>query len=177
MITVLSKKKEQKYMEKVRMDGNALQTINEQTEAICLEAVRQNGDALEYVIEQTPQICLEAVRQNGFALRYVEKQTSQICLEAVKENSWALQYVEEQTEEIKLASLFDDYQSCDLDDLRDFFIEIDSPTAEMNLIYELLKDRQDDRVSSYQMTRLKLALNEINQRQSMYHILNQLYRH
>lgn len=176
MITVLSKKKEQKYMEKVRMDGNALQTINEQTEAICLEAVRQNGDALEYVIEQTPQICLEAVRQNGFALRYVEKQTSQICLEAVKENSWALQYVEEQTEEIKLASLFDDYQSCDLDDLRDFFIEIDSPTAEMNLIYELF-EQWGYQLPSYRFIRSQLVDQEICLNDSPYHVLECLYSH
>ena len=36
-----------------------------------LEAVKQDGDALQYVKEQTEAVALEAVKRNGDALRYV----------------------------------------------------------------------------------------------------------
>ena len=38
------------------------------------EAVRQDGDSLQYVKEQTEAICLEAVKQDGYSLRYVKEQ-------------------------------------------------------------------------------------------------------
>ena len=38
-----------------------------------MEAVKQDGDALQYVKEQTEAICMEAVKKNGDALRYVDK--------------------------------------------------------------------------------------------------------
>jgi hypothetical protein len=37
----------------------------DRTPEVCMEAVRINGLALNYVNEQTPALCLEAVRQNG----------------------------------------------------------------------------------------------------------------
>ena len=61
-----------------------------------LEAVKQNGDALQYVKEQSEAICLEAVKQNGDALRYVKEQSEAICLEAIKQNGYALKYVKEE---------------------------------------------------------------------------------
>jgi hypothetical protein len=36
-----------------------------------LEAVKRNGDALQYVKDQTEAVCLEAVKQDGDALQYV----------------------------------------------------------------------------------------------------------
>jgi hypothetical protein len=36
-----------------------------------MKAVKQDCNALQYVNEQTEAICLEAVKQDGFALRYV----------------------------------------------------------------------------------------------------------
>ena len=56
----------------VESDGDALQYVKEQTEAVCLKAVERNGDALRYVKEQTEAVCLKAVERNGYALRYVE---------------------------------------------------------------------------------------------------------
>ena len=43
-----------------------------------LEAVKQNGDALRYVKEQTETVCLEAVKQNGYALQYVNANVFEI---------------------------------------------------------------------------------------------------
>ena len=42
------------------------------TEKEALEAVKQDGDALQYVKEQSEAVCLEAVKQDGYALRYVD---------------------------------------------------------------------------------------------------------
>ena len=36
-----------------------------------IKAVNQDGDALQYVRDQTEAVCLAAVNQNGYALRYV----------------------------------------------------------------------------------------------------------
>ena len=58
----------------VEQDGDALQYVKEQTEAVCLAAVEQDGYALQYVKEQTEAVCLKAVEQNGFALRYVKRE-------------------------------------------------------------------------------------------------------
>ena len=63
------------------------------TIAAALEAVKRNGDALQYVKDQTDAVCLEAVKEYGNALRYVKDQTEAVCLEAVKEYGNALQYV------------------------------------------------------------------------------------
>ena len=38
---------------------------------VALEAVKRNGDALQYVKDQTEAVALEAVKRNGYALRYV----------------------------------------------------------------------------------------------------------
>ena len=193
----LSKEKEQEYIERVRMDGNELQSIDEQTEEVCLEGVKKNGRVLEMIENKTCDICLEAVKQNGLALTYVDKQTNEICfdamrrngfalryakekshklsLEAVKQNGYALDCVVNQTEEIKLMSLFDDFRSCDLDELNDFYKAIDNPTKEMNLIYQLLEGYQDYHLPSYQETRLKLTLKEMDWDASPYLVLDQLY--
>jgi len=45
--------------------------------------VKQDGDALQYVKEQTEAICLEAVKKNGYALRYVKEQIFKEELEMV----------------------------------------------------------------------------------------------
>jgi len=45
------------------------QGITEEKEA--LEAVKRNGDALQYVKDQSEAVCLEAVKNDGDALRYV----------------------------------------------------------------------------------------------------------
>jgi len=37
-----------------------------------LEAVKINGDALRYVKEQSEAVCLEAVKNDGDALQYVK---------------------------------------------------------------------------------------------------------
>ena len=63
------------------------------TKEEALEAVKRNGDALQYVKEQSEAVCLEAVKQDGYALRYVKEQSEAVCLEAVKRNGYALQYV------------------------------------------------------------------------------------
>ena len=61
-----------------------------------LAKVKQDGDALQYVEEQTEAICLAAVKQDGYALQYVREQNEAICLAAVKQDSNALRYVKEQ---------------------------------------------------------------------------------
>ena len=38
-----------------------------------LEAVKRNGDALQYVKDQTEAVALEAVKQDSYALQYVLK--------------------------------------------------------------------------------------------------------
>ena len=63
-----------------KIDGLALQYVNDQTSKICLAAVKQTGIALQYVNDQTSEICLIAIKQNGIALQYVNRQTSEICL-------------------------------------------------------------------------------------------------
>ena len=58
-----------------------------------LEAVKQNGDALQYVKEQSEAICLEAVKQNGYALKYVKEEQFIIVKElTLKEISELLGY-------------------------------------------------------------------------------------
>ena len=192
---ILSKEKEQEYIEKVKKDPIFLKEIEDQTEVICLEAVRRYGQVLEYVKEQTPELCLKAVKRDGWALEYVKDQTPEICLEAVKENiyalqfvkektlkicseavkqsKWALQFVKEQTEEMKLMSLFNGYEP--LDEFDNFYDLIEAPTTEMNFIYALLKNSREYQLPSYQKTRLKLALKQIRLTDSPYHVLEQLY--
>ena len=62
---------EEKALAKISTDGNLLQYVKNQTEAICVAAVEQDGYALKYVNNQTEAICIAAVKQNGGALRYV----------------------------------------------------------------------------------------------------------
>ena len=88
---------DEKYcLEAVKQDGDSLQYVKEQTEAMCLEAVKQDSDSLKYVKEQTEAICLEAVKQDGNSLQYVKEQTEAICLEAVKQDSYSLKYFDMQ---------------------------------------------------------------------------------
>ena len=161
-------------LEAVRQWGWSLQYIKNQTPEICLEAVRQNGLALEYVNEQTPEVCLEAVKQKGSALKYVKNQTPEICLEAVKSNGRALEYAEEQTEELMLISLFGHYRFYEPYEIGCLDKKYEDQTDEIKLIYGLLK-QWTYRFPSQQTIRSKLALNEINQEQSPYHVLEQLY--
>ena len=171
----LSKKKEQEYIEKVKQDGFYLKRIlKNQTREICLAAVRRNGMALQFVKEQTEEICLEAVKQKGSALKYVKNQTPEICLEAVKSNGRALEYTEEQTEELMLISLFGHYRFYEPYEIGCLDKKYENQTDEIKLIYGLLK-QWNYRLPSQQTIRLKLTLNEINQNQSPYHILHQLY--
>ena len=173
---VLSKEKEQEYIEKINKNPIFLKEIEDQTEVICLEAVERNGSALKYVKKQTPELCFKAVKEDGWALEYVEKQTFKICLEAVKEDGYLLGLVGEKTEEMKLTSLFDDFESYDSDELEHFYEMLDPNENEINLIYELL-ERWDYQLPSYREIRLKLALDEIRLTESPYHILDQLYHH
>jgi hypothetical protein len=53
------------------MDGDALQYVKEQSEAVCLKAVESDGAALQYVKEQSEAVCLKAVESDGAALQYV----------------------------------------------------------------------------------------------------------
>jgi hypothetical protein len=48
------------------------------TEKEILAAVKQNGDALQYVKDQTEAVCLEAVKQNSYALQYVKDYDLQV---------------------------------------------------------------------------------------------------
>jgi hypothetical protein len=43
-------------------------------EEFFLKAVERNGDALQYVKEQSEAVCLKAVERNGDALQYVKKE-------------------------------------------------------------------------------------------------------
>jgi hypothetical protein len=56
----------------VESDGDALQYVKDQTEAVCLKAVESDGDALQYVKDQTEAVCLKAVESDGDALQYVK---------------------------------------------------------------------------------------------------------
>jgi hypothetical protein len=89
----------------VKLCGDMLKYVKNQTEEICLEAVKKYGYALRYVKTQTNEICLEAVKNHGEMLTYVEDKTEEICLEAVKRNAWALGSIENQTEEMCLEAI------------------------------------------------------------------------
>ena len=117
---------------------------------------------------------MEAVRSCGLALQYVKERTSGLCFEAVKEEGLALEYVENQTEELMLISLFDDYRFYEPYELERFDEQFEDQMGETKLIHELLK-HWDYHLPSHQTIRSKLALNEINQEQSPYHVLDQLY--
>ena len=58
-----------------------------------LKAVESDGDALQYVMDQTEAVCLKAVESNGYALQYVRDQTEAVCLKAVERDGDALRYV------------------------------------------------------------------------------------
>ena len=70
----------------------------------CFVAVRVNGDNIMLVKNQTTELCLIAVNQKGSALRYIKRKTPEICLAAVRKNGHAIQYVPEQTPEMCLAT-------------------------------------------------------------------------
>jgi hypothetical protein len=99
------KSQHQKDMEAVRIDGDALCSIKNQTNEIVLAAVFQNGTALRYVKDQTTEIALVAVTQNGWAIRYVTNQTPEISLAAVTQNGLTLERVKSPTREIVLAAV------------------------------------------------------------------------
>jgi len=71
-----------------------------------LKAVERNGDALQYVKDQTEAVCLKAVEWNGYALRYVKDQTEAVCLKAVENDGYALRYVLSFDLFTRLAALF-----------------------------------------------------------------------
>ena len=79
-------------MKTIKQCGKALKYVK-QTPEICMEVVKIDGFALEYVEEQTPEICIAAVKQYGWALQFVKEQTPEICMEAVKRHGEALKYV------------------------------------------------------------------------------------
>ena len=70
----------QKDLQRVMLDGYALEFVNNQTEEICLAAVEEDGGSLRYVKRQTEEICLAAVKQSIKALKLVKEQTPEICL-------------------------------------------------------------------------------------------------
>ena len=47
----MNKELEKQLIEQVKKDSMSLESIEEQTEAICLSAVREDGFALQYVKE------------------------------------------------------------------------------------------------------------------------------
>ncbi len=101
------KNTEEEIIKAVESDGDALQYVKDQTEAICIKAVESDGDALQYVKDQTEAICIKAVERNGYALRYVKDQTEAICIKAVESDGDALQYVEIKSEEVyKIATSY-----------------------------------------------------------------------
>ena len=71
-----------------------------------LKAVEADGDALQYVKEQTEAVCLKAVECNGYVLRYVKEQTEAVCLKAVERNGYALQHVLDFQLFVKIAAKF-----------------------------------------------------------------------
>jgi hypothetical protein len=86
-------------------NGEMLERIENQTEAMCLVALQRTGFALEFIKNQTEEMCLIAVRKCGHALFFVRKQTDAICLAAVQFCGNALKYVTNQTDEICLAAV------------------------------------------------------------------------
>jgi hypothetical protein len=86
-------------------DGNMLEHVDNQTEALCLAAVRRMGWALEYVHNQTDAICMAAILDTWRALHFVRNQTDAICMAAVQQNGWALELVHKQTDDICLAAV------------------------------------------------------------------------
>jgi hypothetical protein len=59
-------------LQQVKLDGNHLQFVKEQTYELCLAAVKQYGFYLHYVNEQTYELCLAAVKQDGYTLECVK---------------------------------------------------------------------------------------------------------
>jgi len=104
----------------VKCNGDALQYVKDQSEAVCLAAVKQNGHALRYVKDQSEAVCLAAVKQNGRALRYVKDQSEAVCLAAVKCNGYTLQYVKDQSEAVCLAAVKQDSDALQYVDKRIF---------------------------------------------------------
>ena len=58
-----------------------------------IKAVESDGDALQYVKDQTEAVCIKAVESDCYALRYVKDQTEAVCIKAVERNGDALRYV------------------------------------------------------------------------------------
>ena len=58
------------------------------------EELRVRGDLLQFIQNQTEELCKIAVQQDGLALRYVKEQTEEICLLAVQQNMAAIHTVE-----------------------------------------------------------------------------------
>ncbi len=79
--------KEQKYMDRVKDDGLALEHISYQTPDICMTAIENDALALEFVKNQTPEICNKAIEKTGFAILYVKDQTDDLCIKAIKKNA------------------------------------------------------------------------------------------
>jgi len=92
----------------VKLCGEMLRYVEEQTPELCLAAIQENPNALRFVKEQTPELCLAAVQRNGMVLWDVKEQTPEICLAAVQQTWYALQFVKEQTSEMCLAAYAQD---------------------------------------------------------------------
>lgn len=89
----------------LKINGLAIQYIQNQTPELCLLAVNNNGLAIQYIQNKTPELCLLAVKNNGLAIKFIENQTEEICIEAVKHDGTLLKFVKRQSELICIESV------------------------------------------------------------------------
>jgi len=99
-IQFIKNKPESICIDLLKIDGELLQYMDEQTNDMCKVALQQNGLSLRYVIRQNNELCEEAVNQNGLALQYVKVQTKNICYAAVFNNPESIQYMTTQYDEL-----------------------------------------------------------------------------
>lgn len=75
-----------------------LKVIKQRSYKENLDIIKLNGLALEYIDEQTEEICMEAVKQNGKALKFVKIKTEKIYKEAIKYNKDILKFLYEDSD-------------------------------------------------------------------------------
>lgn len=90
----------------VKLDGNALQRIKNQSFEMCFYAIIQNPSALQFVKHQTVNLCIVAVENDVNALQYVQKDVlHDVHLAIVKTNGCALKYIKHQDQYAKLCQI------------------------------------------------------------------------
>jgi hypothetical protein len=97
--------------ELLKIDGNLLQYINEQTAELCLIAVNETGKALQYVKDKTLEICSAAINENPWAIGFIEHPGfedeiyEELCFLAINKDVSAFQAMRNPSQHVIAAAL------------------------------------------------------------------------